>query len=76
MAAADYKLCDMCGCKAFYDSDLSYDFGAPADEQFRVCGATPFGHSLGNLGDWAVLCKNCAKTHRTQIVKIAEQEGD
>lgn len=25
MASCDYKLCDVCGGKAFYDSNLQYD---------------------------------------------------
>lgn len=29
--------------------------------------------TLGNVGDWAVLCKECAKTHRTIIVPIEAQ---
>lgn len=75
MASADYRLCDVCGCKAFYDANLSYDFDAPPDEQYRVCGTNKWGLALGSLGDWAVICKDCAKTHRTQIVEITEQEG-
>lgn len=28
------------------------------------------GTRLGSLGDWAVLCHDCAKTHRCAIVPI------
>lgn len=80
MAISDYKLCDVCGAKAFYDSRLNYcdgseDGSAPyrkvgneqySDEQIN----DKYGVRLDRLGDWAVLCQECAKTHRTQIVPI------
>jgi hypothetical protein len=56
MAAADYKLCDVCGCKTFYDSNLDYDFQA-----FPATG-------LARLGDWAAICNNCADTYEVRIV--------
>ncbi len=56
MALADYRLCDVCGNKCFYDAELSYDF----DEH------KPTG--LYNLGDWACICNECAKTHKVVIV--------
>jgi hypothetical protein len=80
MAAADYRLCDVCGEKAFYDANLQYDDvgdGTP----YRVAGAeqydTPeacqrWGLRLGYLGDWAVICDECAKTHKCVIVPIGE----
>ncbi|MEI7446596.1 MAG: hypothetical protein WCK28_17030 [Burkholderiales bacterium] len=83
MALADYRLCDMCESKAFYDSDLSYENGPPGHDPeqppFRTAGSeqwgTPeqrhkYGTRLGNLGDWAVLCTDCAKTNRTLIVPL------
>lgn len=74
MAAADYRLCDVCNGKAFYDSNLSYEDArdAPDRAPYRVAGEeSPWGYCLGYLGDWAVLCDDCAKTHRTAIVPIA-----
>jgi len=82
MAMADYKLCDVCGEKAFYDANLNYEDGVSewGLPPFRVAGAPQFddpqmvnkhGHRLGYVGDWAVVCAECAKTHRTAIVKIA-----
>lgn len=84
MAAADYRLCDVCGGKAFYDSNLSYEWGPseyrPDDPPYRIAGAEQFedaainqrsGMRLGYLGDWAVLCSDCAKTHRVAILPIA-----
>jgi len=82
MALADYKLCDRCGSKAFYDSNLSYEQGPQgygADKPFRECGLEQiedpehnhkWGTRLGYLGDWAVLCEDCAKTHKTVIVPL------
>jgi hypothetical protein len=84
MAKSDYRLCDVCDEKAFYDSNLSYEQGPSeynTSPPFRIAGQeqypeTPeftekYGMRLGYLGDWAVLCKECAKTHRTQIAPIA-----
>lgn len=82
MAAADYRLCDVCGGKAFYDSNLCYEDEreAPDRPPFRVAGeAADWGYRLGYLGDWAVICNDCSKTHRTMIVPIATpaiQDGD
>ena len=77
MAAADYRLCDLCNGKAFYDANLNYDNNVNDKRQpFRLAGehqiANPElrqrGYRLDYVGDWAVLCEDCAKTHQTQIV--------
>lgn len=60
MALADYRLCDVCGNKAFYDANLNYD----VDEN----GVTTLDH----VGAWAVLCVDCAKTHETVVLKRGE----
>jgi hypothetical protein len=83
MAAADYRLCDVCDGKAFYDSNLGYEWGPdeyrPDSAPYRVAGEEQYddqamnqrsGMRLGYLGDWAVLCESCAKTHRTAILPI------
>lgn len=57
MAAADYRLCDGCGQKSFYDSVLNYDFDEYPDT------------GLFNLGDWMCLCRECVKSYEIQIVK-------
>jgi hypothetical protein len=62
MALSDYRLCDVCGGKTFYDSNLSYDFDEYPD------------NGLSGVGDWAVLCRDCAKTH--QVVVFASDEGE
>lgn len=86
MAAADYRLCDVCGSKAFYDSNLPYEDG-PSEytrtPPYRIAGKEQYadnpefreqyGMRLGYLGDWAVLCDDCAKTHKTQIVPITQE---
>ena len=57
MAYADYRLCDVCDCKTFYDANLNYEY---------VKGK---GQVLDYLGDWKVLCQDCVKTHEVKIVK-------
>jgi hypothetical protein len=86
MAACDYRSCDVCGGKAFYDADLSYE--DMSDENARLREAVPmryvgeeqysdpamaakYGQVLGYVGDWAVICSECSKTHRTAILPIA-----
>lgn len=61
MAAGDYRLCDVCGAKSFYDSTLNYDF-----DEYPETG-------LFNLGDWACICKECAKTHEIAILRKASE---
>ncbi len=63
MAAMDYRHCDVCGCKAFYDADLDYD-NKRFDEN---SGGVP-----GNVGAWVVLCVDCAKTHEIKLVARKE----
>ena len=58
MAMCDYRQCDVCGCKAFYDANLNYD-----DETGKP----------DYVGDWAVICDDCAKTHKCVIVKKEQQ---
>ena len=68
MALADYRLCDLCESEAFYDARLNYelDYDVP-----RIAGKdVPQYLGLYNLGDWAVLCRDCAETHRTMIAPI------
>ncbi len=66
MAYADYRLCDVCQRKAFYDSVLDYgDYDKVGED----------GNLLPehNTGAWKVLCRECAKTHTITIApRIAE----
>jgi len=82
MAKADYRLCDVCDGKVFYDANLNYEQG-PSEYRdtppFRFAGepqyedavlCAEYGSRLDYLGDWAVICEDCAKTHKTVIVPI------
>ena len=57
MALLDYRLCDVCNSKCFYDAQLQYDF-----EDNKTTG-------LYNLGNWICLCTDCSKTHEIKIEK-------
>ena len=83
MAGADYRRCDLCGGKAFCDADLFYEDGesehlndrppykiASKNQYDRVDMLEKYGLRLGYVGDWAVLCNKCSKTHKTVIVPI------
>lgn len=78
MAGADYKHCDFCGRKAFYDAKLAYTEPDKDELPFLEVGESQCGFKfgLGNLGDWAVLCSDCAKTHKTAIVSRGCFEGE
>lgn len=78
MAAGDYRSCDVCGGKAFYDAHLNYEDGG-SRSPFRIAGEAQYdkpelvekcGTSLDYVGDWAVICDDCAKTHKCQVVFI------
>lgn len=83
MAAGDYRACDVCGGKAFYDANLNYADPDQWNEErpaYRIAGnpqytkpdlVEKYGQKLDCVGDWAVICDDCAKTHKTQIVPIA-----
>ncbi len=58
MAYADYRLCDVCDGKAFYDSDLNYDFKA------KDLDGMP---KLGYVATMKVICDDCAVTHEVII---------
>lgn len=57
MAYADYRLCDVCGEKTFYDAKLSYQ---EPDSEHREWW-------LHGLGDWGVICADCAQGHEIVI---------
>ena len=58
MALSDYRLCDVCGSKAFYDAELNYDMGE-IDKHGNP--------KLERVGDMKVICDSCAKTHEIVI---------
>ena len=76
MSGADYKHCDVCGNKAFYDASLNYGESSGEDDfpAFREAGKDQYHSrdSLDYLGDWAVICHVCAKTYKTVIVPKGE----
>lgn len=61
MAGCDYKSCDVCGMKTFYDAHLDYNFEHE-----------PLG--LYNLGDWKVICTECAKTYEVRLFKKRKKD--
>lgn len=61
MSRADYRLCDVCDEKAFYDASLNYEHDKS--------GPTGLGYRLDYLGDWVVICEDCAKTHECVVVE-------
>lgn len=67
MAMLDYRLCDVCSGKAFYDAALDYN-----DEDHRNAAGDLMPRGCGS---WAVLCVKCAATHETQVVpRVAPRE--
>jgi len=66
MAEADYRLCDVCQRKVFYDANLNYGDGE-IDDRVRNGGTMLIHQTLDHLGDWVVICKSCAKTHEIAL---------
>jgi hypothetical protein len=67
MAASDYYLCDTCNGKTFYDANLDYGF---VQDEIALINANPETNHRwpnGDVGDMAVICKECAKTHTIMI---------
>ena len=78
---SDHKPCDRCGKWTLWEGTLldQYEFSRdrqPSDDPpYRVAGEEQTGDSgdrfcIDGVGDWAMLCPACAKTHRTMIVPI------
>lgn len=68
LAKADYRLCDVCNGKAFYDANLNYEW-LVKDGKHTM--------ELDSLGDWAVICARCAKTHKCVVVNLEDKpNGD
>lgn len=62
MAGADYRSCDVCSGKTFYDAQLDYQ---PPTEEMKA--EKKYDYWLHGVGDWAVLCPECAKTHEVIV---------
>jgi len=74
MAYSDYRLCDKCGCKAFYDSNLNYQHSTknePIPDSDLIRNSF---YKLDDLGDWCVLCRECSKEHECVIVPKGEKK--
>lgn len=76
MASGNYRLCDICRGKSFYDANLNYEmhFGEEQKE-ISVKENGQFKHyDLDYLGNWSVLCQDCSKTYEIIIKKKEECE--
>lgn len=73
MAASDYRLCDVCNGKVFYDCNLNWEHDL--DNTIRWNGEKGGGR-LDYLGAWAVLCNECSQTHDAVIVPIETETND
>jgi hypothetical protein len=67
MALADYYLCDVCGCKCFYDSNLNWEWPTkdnpiPAEELVKDTNL-----KLDYCGDMAAICRKCSMTHEIKV---------
>jgi hypothetical protein len=69
----DYRQCDVCGKKAFYDAELNYQDTPIVDKQKPVVGTSFY---LDWLGDWKVLCIDCIGEYELKIVKINQKHED
>ena len=61
MALADYRLCDVCDSKVFYDVHLNYEFTESEWVKFDEFD-NRLGFKLDYLGDWSCICKECSKS--------------
>lgn len=63
MAASDYRSCDVCGAKTFYDANLDYE-KPDADHGNEWW--------LHGVGDWVVICPKCAETKVCVVMDRAD----
>lgn len=67
MAAADYKLCDVCGTKAFYDASLNYE--VPGSGLHDLLG-NDLNIGLDYCAQHAAICNVCYSIGwRLQVVR-------
>jgi hypothetical protein len=66
MSMADYRACDVCGGKAFYDASLHY----PEEGEQTESPNVPMG-----AGAIKVLCRKCAKTHTLVVIEKSKTDG-
>lgn len=82
MAGGDYRSCDLCGTKSFYDANLPYEYVGDVSDGVTITKemctrkvGQPTSTFLWRVGDWAVLCNECSKTHETKIVKRKKRKS-
>lgn len=69
----DWRLCDVCQGRVFYDADLAYD---EPDAELGELPVRGRGYTLNDLGDWQVICQECAKTHEVRVVRREASEKE
>jgi len=62
MSKIDYRCCDVCGSKTYYDAELNWDYKNYPDTGFQY------------LGESKVLCRDCSKTHKV-VIETIEKAG-
>lgn len=78
MAMSDYRLCDLCGGKVFYDVNLNYEWSDKnGNDSFKQKIEShqlvrDSNYKLDYLGDWAVICIDCAKKYKCVILPIED----
>ena len=73
MAGADYRLCDICDRKTFYNANLNYEFERDSWKPFEGIDKRR-GWKLDNLGDWICLCKECSEKYKVVVMDREEDE--
>lgn len=74
MALADYRLCDVCNSKCFYDSNLNYEFLEDADYHWTDKNKRD-GFRLDYLGDWGVICEACSEKWEV-VIQTKNNRGE
>lgn len=83
MARVDYRCCDVCGIQTIYDANLHWNRNNTNDCIYTYNNRSrhrrlvkennkPTNLTLGHLGNWAVLCLDCAKKYEFKIVPITK----
>lgn len=71
MSGMDYRHCDACGNKAIYDAGLNWCDSQPGNIAIENNGS-PVGRAVDSLGNWAVVCQDCARTHVARTISKNE----
>lgn len=68
MAMSDYRQCDVCGGKAFYDAELDYEMSNPHPKT-----GDP---KLQYVSSMAVVCDKCEETHVAVVIEKSKAPSD